>query len=214
MVRKMPVYLVIDCSHSMRGGPISMVNGGLTKLTADLRNNPYALETVWLSLITFSTGAQLQMPLTEAFYVTMPELRAKGRSDLGAALRLLNEQIRIEVRPSSVEAKGDWRPIIFILSDGAPSDAWITPAKSIRALHDHGRGTVVAVGFGDQVRVENLKRMTAQVIVSKSSEPESFGRFLQWISTSVSHSCSVAIGAVESAASLPPPPTGFFVVPP
>lgn len=213
-MRKLPVYLVIDCSHSMRGEAIAMVNDGLAKLAADLRGNPYALETVWLSLITFSTGAQLLMPLTEVFQLTMPVLQAKGRSDLGAALRILTEQMRNEVRPSSAEAKGDWRPVVFILSDGAPSDAWITPAKEIRAMQDAGRAVVVAFGFGSKARTENLKRITPQVMLPQSTEPDCLARFLQWVSTSVSRSCSIARGGDDSRGELPPPPPGIYICPP
>jgi uncharacterized protein YegL len=195
----------------MRGEPISTVNDGLTKLAADLQGNPYALETVWLSLITFSTGAQLLLPLTEVFHLRMPALHAKGRSDLGAALRLLDERLNSEVRPSSGEVKGDWRPVIFILSDGSPSDGWITPAKTIRARHDAGRSVVIAFGFGGNVRVANLQRLTPQVMVSQSNEPDSLSRFLQWVSTSVGRSCSIGRGGAESLSNLPPPPSGIYM---
>ena len=32
MNRKLPVYLVVDCSHSMRGKPIEMVNSGIKRM--------------------------------------------------------------------------------------------------------------------------------------------------------------------------------------
>ena len=54
-VRRLPVYLVLDCSGSMTGEPIEACRQGLKALLADLRSDPQALETAYLSVITFST---------------------------------------------------------------------------------------------------------------------------------------------------------------
>ena len=51
--RRLPVYLVLDCSGSMSGEPIEAVCQGVKALVADLRTDPQALETAYLSVITF-----------------------------------------------------------------------------------------------------------------------------------------------------------------
>ena len=53
MDRRLPIYLLIDSSGSMRGEPIQSVNVGLSAMLSALRQDPYALETVYLSIITF-----------------------------------------------------------------------------------------------------------------------------------------------------------------
>ena len=65
MSRRLPVYLLLDTSGSMSGEPIEQVKNGLQMLVASLRQDPYALETAWLSVITFSSGANVAVPLTE-----------------------------------------------------------------------------------------------------------------------------------------------------
>ena len=55
--RRLPVYLVLDVSGSMSGEPIEAVRMGLKQLLSDLQDNPQALETVWLSVITFGSSA-------------------------------------------------------------------------------------------------------------------------------------------------------------
>lgn len=212
MDRRLPVYLLIDCSHSMRGDPIAMVNRSIQQMVADLCANPQALETVWLSVITFATGAKQIVPLTEILQFTVPELTAKGQTDLGAGLRLLAKKMDREVRQSSPEQKGDWKPIAFLLTDGGPGDAWIKPANEIRARHDAGQLIMIAVGFGDRIHEGKLKRITPQVLLSQSSSPESFAKFMAWVSSSIGRSCQVG-GPDDFLSKLPPPPQ-FIICPP
>ena len=56
--RRLPVYLLLDTSGSMRGEPIESVNIGLRAMIASLRQNPHALESVYLSIVTFDSLIQ------------------------------------------------------------------------------------------------------------------------------------------------------------
>ena len=57
-MRRLPVYLLLDTSGSMSGEPIEQVKNGLQMLVAGLRQDPYALETAYLAVITFDSAAQ------------------------------------------------------------------------------------------------------------------------------------------------------------
>ncbi|HQG93268.1 MAG TPA: VWA domain-containing protein [Acidobacteriota bacterium] len=211
MERRLPVYFLIDCSHSMRGQPIALVRQGLDQMTQDLRKDPFALETVYLSILTFSTGARQDVPLTPVYAFRMPELAAKGRTDLGAGLKLLVECLDSEVQKTSEGQKGDWRPIAFLLSDGGPGDNWIKPAKAIMARHEARALTMIAVAFGDRAHVDKLRQVTPQVILSESTEPESFAKFLAWTSVSISRSCSTGPERADVYSQIPLP-SGFVRV--
>ena len=52
-MRRLPVYLVIDTSGSMRGESIHSVNVGIQAMLSALRQDPYALESVHISIITY-----------------------------------------------------------------------------------------------------------------------------------------------------------------
>ena len=88
-MRRLPVYLLVDVSGSMHGEPIESVKNGLQLLVAALRKDPQALETAYLSVITFGSSAQQIVPLTELSAFNMPEISAGGCTVLGEALQLV-----------------------------------------------------------------------------------------------------------------------------
>lgn len=65
-MRRLPVYLLLDTSGSMYGEPIEAVKNGVQTLISTLRSDPYALETAYISIITFNSSAQQITPLTDA----------------------------------------------------------------------------------------------------------------------------------------------------
>lgn len=63
-MRRLPVYLLIDTSGSMRGESIHSVNVGVQAMLSALRQDPYALESVHISIITYDNEAWEYVPLT------------------------------------------------------------------------------------------------------------------------------------------------------
>ena len=92
-MRRLPVYLVLDTSGSMNGEPIEALNNGVQTLLSSLRRDPYALETAYLSVITFDSSANQLVPLTELASFQVPLFQATGTTALGAALSLLSKKI-------------------------------------------------------------------------------------------------------------------------
>lgn len=50
-MRRLPIYFLIDVSESMVGEPIIQVEKGMRNIIQELRTDPYALETVFVSVI-------------------------------------------------------------------------------------------------------------------------------------------------------------------
>ena len=117
MSRRLPVYLLLDTSSSMQGEPIEQVKTGVDMLVSSLRSDPYALETAYLSVITFDTKAKATVPLTALTDFQVPEIRANGLTSLGEALSLVRRQAQSEVSSGTEGSKGDWRPMVFIMTD-------------------------------------------------------------------------------------------------
>lgn len=121
MSRRLPVYILIDTSGSMKGEPIESVKVGLETMMSCLRSDPYALETVFISIITFDREVRQLLPLTAIDELQLPEITVpdSGPTNTGAALELLCESVDNEVSLSTPEKKGDWMPILFLMTDGS-----------------------------------------------------------------------------------------------
>ena len=61
------------------------VRQGMKTLLGELKSDPQALETVFLSVITFDSSARQVVPLTELMLVKEPTFEATGTTALGAA---------------------------------------------------------------------------------------------------------------------------------
>ncbi len=211
--RRLPVYLLLDTSGSMAGAPIVAVNNGVGLLYRELMNNPNALETVWLSVITFAQTAT-KHPLTELSKFTPPVLTAGGPTAMGAALRELSAALDNEVIPNAPDRKGDYKPLAFLLTDGAPTDDWRSAANDLKARTKGRLGTFVALGCGDEVKVDVLKEIADQVLLMRDVQAESLQAFFRWVSASVKQASVAAprMGTGESLTTMPPPPPSIEVL--
>ena len=182
-MRRLPVYILIDTSTSMRGEPIAAVENGLKALMDSLNKDPYALETVCLSVITYNTQAEQILPLTEVYKIRIPEITAKGRSALGEALLLLCEKVKCEVQKNTPEAKGDWKPLLFILSDGGYSGPIAKPIAEFKNIEF---GLVVACAAGSKSKIDVLRKITQNVVQISSTDTINIKAYFKWISSSIS----------------------------
>lgn len=208
--RRLPVYLLLDCSGSMSGEPIEAVKEGIRSLVTDLKSDPQALETAYLSVITFNSKAEQVMPLTELMQFEDPSIQARGATALGSALRLLRECIEREVRKSTAEQKGDWKPLVFMLTDGVPTDEWEEEAALLRRASP---ANIVACAAGAYANTSVLREITENVVVMNSLSAGDLAQFFAWVSGSIkisSESIDVKPGEVIK---LLPPPQGFVIVP-
>jgi uncharacterized protein YegL len=211
-IRRLPVYILADVSGSMQGTPIESVNTGIRQLHRDLLGDPQAIESAYLAIITFADEAQQAVPLTEVALFQAPALTAGGATNLGAALRLLLDAFAQELVRTTAERKGDWRPLVFLLSDGAPTDAeWPQWAEQLRARRP---ANVIALACGDQADVAVLKQVTETVVMMRDMTPDAFKAFFKFVSASVKQT-SEKVGALPDGAgiTLPPPPPGITIVP-
>lgn len=212
--RRLPIYLLLDTSGSMAGAPIQAVNQGVGLLYNELMNDPSAIETVHIAVITFDSQAKMVSPLTELTRFSPPSLNAGGTTALGGALRLLNDSLDRDIRPNTPQQKGDFKPLVFLMTDGMPTDNWEREADAIKNRTEQKVATIIAVACGGGVDVNTLKRVTEVVLMMDTLTPDQINQFFRWVSQSVSTASvsAQAAGAGEAQAQLPPPPDGIQVV--
>ncbi len=208
MERRLPIFFLLDSSESMIGEPLAGLNEGLKQFKNILMGDPQALETVFVSVITFSSKAQQVVPLTEIIKFTPPTLSVGSGTSLGAGLDLLTTCLKNDVRVSTSEQKGDWKPVVILLTDGSPTDEWREPLKRLRALPG-GMGNIIAIGCGSDVDLEVLREISPSAVLMKSLDQSAMRAFFKWVSASVS---TVSKNVLQSGPGkeLPPLPADTF----
>nr|WP_313014249.1 VWA domain-containing protein [Moraxella sp. CTOTU48841] len=211
-MRRLPVYLLLDTSGSMHGEPIESVKNGVQTLLSTLRQDPYALETAYLSIITFDSSADQIVPLTELASFQVPSLTASGTTSLGDALSLLAKCIDQEVQKTTPEVKGDWKPLVFLMTDGSPTDNWQRGFESLKAVK---APMIIACAAGHGADTSVLKQITEIVVSLDTADANTIKAFFKWVSASVSigsQKVDAEFKEVAGLSDLPPPPPEVNIV--
>ena len=212
MARRLPVYLLVDTSGSMHGEPIAAVQNGIQTMVVALMGEPQALETAFLSIITFDSSARQVVPLTELNQFQVPSLNASGTTSMGEALALVAKCAENEVVKNTPETKGDWKPLVFIMTDGEATD---DVNRGLQEFKKRKWGIVVACAAGNGANTDELLKITEAVIQLDTADTKTIGAFFKWVTASVTTS-SKSVGnsnkEVTGLDQLPPPPPEIQIV--
>lgn len=183
-MRRLPIFMLLDVSESMAGDNLRQLQQGLDRLVGGLRTDPHALESVYLSAIAFAGKARTLAPLTELASFYPPRLPVGSGTSLGRGMMHLMDEIDRSVMKSTPERKGDWRPVVYLMTDGKPTDD-IEVALERWNQSYKGRITLVAIAVGKHAAIATLQRFTDQVLSLDATTEEDFKRFVDWVTMSV-----------------------------
>lgn len=194
MNRRLPIYFLIDVSRSMGGDKMAAVNEGLQGIINKLRKDPVALETGYVSIITFSTEARQVVPLTSVIDIQLPVIKALGWTNLEVGLSQLLDCMDKEIVPNNIELeqKGDYKPIVVIFSDGGQSRGeWHNIIDRVHTRFARCQNVTAFVATGGQYRsyFDELKEIvgpTGNAVALNDFDATSFARVIDIVTQSVS----------------------------
>lgn len=194
-MRRLPIYFLVDVSESMIGEPIEQVQKGMRQIIQDLRTDPYALETVYVSVIAFAGKALSLSPLTELFKFYPPVFPIGSGTSLGRAMEFLMDDFEKSIQKTTLEEKGDWKPIVFLFTDGTPTD---NPTKAFEKWNAKYRKScnLIAISIGNNVDTHILGKITDNVLRLNDTDESSFKAFFKWMTASIKSS---SVSVTESA---------------
>lgn len=212
MSRRLPVYLLIDTSGSMKGEAIEAVKVGIDALLSTLRNDPYALETVNISIITYDKEVKQLLPLTPIDDLQLPEITTpdSGPTHMGTALNMLLEKVDSEVIKGTPDQKGDWMPLLFLMTDGKPSDLYAFN-KVVPRMRDSQFATIVCCAAGPKAETDSLLKLTDKVYKIDTLDSATIMKFFTWVSGIIGEG-NKSMGATDELILPPPPSEVNFVI--
>ena len=203
-MRRQPVYLLLDTSGSMRGEPIEAMKAGLASLLAALRRDPMALDSVCLTIITFDRQARTLCSLVPVDQLQMPEigLPDDGPTMLGAALEIVMNSVNNDLVRRTDTMRGDYKPIMFVMTDGKPSDIMLYK-QMCNVVRNSPFSFVVACAAGAKASQDYLKMLCDTVLTLDTTDGAQFMTFFKWVSDTIGET---ARSSLVMGTNLPPPP--------
>lgn len=183
-MRRLPIYFLIDISESMVGEPIQQVEEGLSTIIQALKTDPNAIETVWVSIIVFAGQAKTLVPLQEIISFYPPKFPIGSGTSLSKGLGHLMYELRKNIVKTTAEQKGDWKPIVFLFTDGVPTD---DSKNAINEWKQNWQRTanLVAISFGSETDTNILSELTDTVLHFKNTDVAAYKQFFKWVTDSI-----------------------------
>ena len=184
-MRRLPIFFLLDVSESMLGDDLRSLEAGVGEIVRNLRGDAHALETVHMAVVAFAGKAKLLTPMLDLVSFYPPRLPVGGGTNLGAGLSVLMDEIDRNVVRRSVNMRGDYRPVVYLMTDGRPTDD-VEPAIARWKRDYANRSTLVAVAIGDRADVSVLQRLTEHVVLFSHKQSGDFEEVIRWVSMSIS----------------------------
>jgi uncharacterized protein YegL len=143
---RVPCVLLLDVSGSMQGAPINELNAGLTTYKDALAADALAAKRVEVAILTFGGHVQVACDFTTSESFHPPVLQASGETPMGAAIQQGIEMLRQRKELYKTNGISYFRPWLFLITDGAPTDSWQQAASRVKEAEASKKFSFFTVG--------------------------------------------------------------------
>jgi uncharacterized protein YegL len=143
---RLPCILLLDVSESMTGKPISELNEGIQVYKNELLADALASKRVEVAIVTFGGEVRTVCDFTTAESFSPPRLTTSGTTPMGAAIHQALAMLNVRKRAYRDNGIAYFRPWIFLITDGAPTDEWLSAAEKVKQSEETRSVAFFAVG--------------------------------------------------------------------
>ena len=176
-----PVILVLDNSGSMGGAPIRQLNDGLQLFRDELFADSLAAKRVEVAIVTFGpVKVETEFTTVQNFYA--PTLSVAGDTPMGAAIETAINLLAERKSAYKTAKVGYYRPWIFLITDGGPTDSTVRAAQLVREGEASKTFMFFAVGV-EGANFDALRSITVREPLKLKGLQ--FRELFQWLSSSL-----------------------------
>ena len=201
--------LLLDTSGSMSGDPINSLNRAINDFKQKTSMDELAQKRVDIAIIQFDDHASVVQDFTPISQMEPVNLTAGGCTAMGEAINLAIDKVKERNRFYASLGTPCFKPWIFMITDGAPTDDITSAIQRIQEEENkgsHGKLKFFALGVPGYDK-DTLFKLTKRVMALNDTD---FSGIFNWMSESM---VAISVSRVDENVQLGNLPSNAQVVP-